>query len=70
MITDCRAGAEVEHRGAYVKGCPPRRPAFTLSVPKHSSVATTVTIDVVPTETGWELTPVREGVPPERARQA
>jgi len=69
VITDRRAGDEVEHRGAYVEVDPPRRLVFTFSVPKYSSVVTTVTIDVVPTGAGCELTLVHEGVLPEWASQ-
>ena len=69
VITDRRAGNEVEHCGAYVEVDPPRRLVFTFSVPKYSSVVTTVTIDIVPTGTGCELTLVHEGVLPEWASQ-
>lgn len=69
VITDRRAGDEVEHCGAYVEVDPPRRVVFTFSVPKYSSVVTTVTIDVAPAATGCELTLVHEGVLPEWASQ-
>jgi uncharacterized protein YndB with AHSA1/START domain len=69
VITDRRAGDEVEHRGAYVEVDPPRRLVFTFSVPKYSSVVTTVTIDIVPAASGCELTLVHEGVLPEWASQ-
>lgn len=69
VITDRRAGDEVEHRGTYVEVDPPRRLVFTFSVPKYSSVVTTVTIDVLPTDAGCELTLVHEGVLPEWASQ-
>jgi uncharacterized protein YndB with AHSA1/START domain len=69
IVTDRRAGGEVEHRGAFVEIDPPRRLVFTFSVPRYSSVVTTVTIDVVPAGTGCELTLVHEGVLPEWASQ-
>jgi uncharacterized protein YndB with AHSA1/START domain len=69
VITDRRAGDDVEHRGEYVDVDPPRRLVFTFSVPKYSSVVTTVTIDIVPAGTGCELTLVHEGVLPEWASQ-
>ena len=69
VITDRRAGEDVEHCGAYVEVDPPRRLVFTFSVPKYSSVVTTVTIDIVPAGAGCELTLVHEGVLPEWAAQ-
>jgi uncharacterized protein YndB with AHSA1/START domain len=69
VITDRRAGEQVEHRGAYVEVDPPRHLVFTFSVPKYSSVVTTVTIDIVPTGAGCELTLIHEGVLPEWASQ-
>lgn len=69
VVTDRRAGEDVEHRGAYVEVDAPRHLAFTFSVPKYSTVVTTVRIDVVPTTTGCELTLVHEGVLPEWASQ-
>jgi len=70
VITDRRAGDDdVEHRGAYVEVDPPRRLVFTFSVPKYSSVVTTVTIVIVPAGTGCELTLVHGGVLAEWASQ-
>ncbi len=69
VITDRRAGDEVEHRGAYVDVDPPRRLVFTFSVPKYSSVVTTVKIDIAAAGTGCELTLVHEGVLAEWASQ-
>jgi uncharacterized protein YndB with AHSA1/START domain len=69
VLTDLRAGDDVEHRGKYVEVDPPRRLVFTFSVPKYSSVVTTVRIDVVPAGAGCELTLVHEGVLPEWASQ-
>ena len=69
VITDRRAGDDVEHRGAFVEVDPPRRLVFTFSVPKYSSVVTTVRIDLVPAGTGCSLTLVHEGVLPEWASQ-
>ena len=67
VITDRRAGEEIEHRGAFVEVAPPRRLVFTFAVPKYSSVVTTVAVDVVPAGTGCELTLRHEGVLPEWA---
>ena len=67
VITDRRAGDDVEHRGNYVEIDRPRRLVFTFSVPKYSSVVTRVTVDVVPEGGGCELTLVHEGVLPEWA---
>jgi uncharacterized protein YndB with AHSA1/START domain len=69
VITDRRAGDDVEHRGEFVEVDPPRRLVFTFSVPKYSSVVTTVRIEIVPAGTGCELTLVHEGVLPEWASQ-
>ena len=69
VITDRRAGDDVEHRGAFVEVDPPRRLVFTFSVPMYSSVVTTVTIDLASAGTGCELTLVHEGVVPEWASQ-
>lgn len=69
VITDRRGEEEVEHRGAFVDVDPPRRLVFTFSVPKYSSLMTTVKIDIAPTDTGCALTLVHEGVLPEWVTQ-
>ena len=65
VITDRRAGDDVEHHGRYLEIDRPRRLAFTFSVPKYSSEASRVTIDVVPVAEGCELTLLNHDVPPE-----
>ena len=64
-----RCDIDARPGGAYVDVDPPRRLVFTFSVPKYSSVVTTVKIDVVPAGTGCELTLVHEGVLAEWASQ-
>lgn len=65
VITDRRAGEDVEHHGRFLEVDPPRRLTFEFSVPKYSSEATTVRIEVAPAEGGCELTLAHEGVLPE-----
>jgi len=67
VITDRRAGEDVEHQGTYLEIDRPRRLVFSFSVPKYSSVVTTVTVDLVRVPTGCEVTLVHEGVLPEWA---
>ena len=62
-----RTTEEVEHHGRYLEIDRPRRLAFTFSVPKYSSVETTVRIDIAPDGDGCELTLVHEDVLPEWA---
>jgi uncharacterized protein YndB with AHSA1/START domain len=64
-IVDRRDGEDVAHTGEYLEIDRPRRLVFTFGVPKYSSLMTTVTIDIVPLESGCELTLTHEGVPPE-----
>lgn len=65
VVTDRRAGEDVEHLGQYVELDRPRRLVFTFSVPKYSSVVTTVTVDLTPAGPGCHVTLVHEGVLPE-----
>ncbi len=69
VITDRRAGDDVEHVGNYLELDRPRRLVFTFSVPKYSTVVTTVKLDILTTPGGCEATLVHEGVLPEWASQ-
>jgi uncharacterized protein YndB with AHSA1/START domain len=64
-ITDRRDGVDVAHTGEYLAIDRPRRLVFTFGVPMYSPIFTTVTIDIVPTDDGCELTLTHEGVLPE-----
>lgn len=55
-IVDRRDGEDVAHTGEYIEIDRPRRLVFTFSVKKYSNDAARVTIDIVPLETGCELT--------------
>jgi uncharacterized protein YndB with AHSA1/START domain len=65
IFVDRRDGEDVEHRGEYLDIDRPRRLVFTFGVPKYSSETTRVCIDIVPRETGCELTLTHEGVFPD-----
>jgi uncharacterized protein YndB with AHSA1/START domain len=65
IIVERRGGEDVEHRGEYLDIDRPRRLVFTFGVPKYSSTTTRVRVDIVPRETGCELTLTHEGVLPE-----
>ncbi|MDP9253784.1 MAG: SRPBCC domain-containing protein [Verrucomicrobiota bacterium] len=65
VFVDRRDGEDIEHIGEYLEIDRPRRIVFSFSVPKYSQESTRVTIDIVPLETGCELTLNREGVLPE-----
>lgn len=66
-FVDRRGGEDIEHTGTYLQIDRPRRLVFTFSVPKYSPATTRVTIDIVPLDTGCELTLTHEGVLPEYA---
>jgi uncharacterized protein YndB with AHSA1/START domain len=66
-FTDRRDGVDVIHTGEYLEIDRPRRLVFTLAVPTYSSVLTQVTIEIVPLDSGCELTLTHEGVLPEYA---
>lgn len=57
-----RDGVEVEHVGQYLEIDRPRRLVFTFSVPKFSAESTRVTIDIVSSGKGCELTLTHDGV--------
>lgn len=59
-IVDRRDGQDVEHFGEYLEIDRPRRLVFTLSVTGYEEVADRITIDVVPLESGCELTLTHE----------
>ena len=67
IFVDRRAGEDVEHRGEFLDIDRPRRLVFTFGVPKYSSESTRVCVDIVPRETGCELTLTHEGVFPDYA---
>jgi uncharacterized protein YndB with AHSA1/START domain len=60
---------DVIHTGKYLEIDRPRRLVFTFAVPTYSSVVTRVTIEIVPLDSGCELTLTHEGVPPEYAER-
>lgn len=62
-----RAGEDVAHVGRYLEKLRPMRLVFTWLVPKYSSQATRVTIDIVPLGSACEVTLMHEGVPAEFA---
>lgn len=66
-FVDRRDGEDVEHTGTYLEIARPRRLVFTFAVPKYSPACTRVTIDIVPLDTGCELTLTHEGVLPDYA---
>jgi uncharacterized protein YndB with AHSA1/START domain len=64
------AGVEVEYTGRYVEIIPPRRLAFTLSVPRQRLAATRVVVEIVPLKSGCALNLTHENVPPDCASRA
>ncbi len=67
VITDRRAGDDVEHRGTYLEIDRPRRFVFAFSVPKYSSEVSTVSVHLTSAEQGCELTLINHDVPMEWA---
>ena len=61
-FTDRRDGEDVVHTGEYLEIDRPRRLVFTFMVPTYSSAVTRVTIEIVPLDSGCELTLTNEGV--------
>ena len=62
-----RDGEDIEHTGEYLEIDRPRRLVFTFRVPKFSAETTRVTIEIVPLNTGCELTLTHDGVLPDYA---
>jgi uncharacterized protein YndB with AHSA1/START domain len=62
-----RDGDDVEHVGEYLEIDRPRRLVFTFSVPKFAKQVTRVTVEIVPLESGCQLTLTHEDVLPEWA---
>jgi uncharacterized protein YndB with AHSA1/START domain len=55
-FTERRDGEDAEHTGEYLEIDRPRRLVFTLSVAMYSQDADRITVEIVPLETGCELT--------------
>jgi uncharacterized protein YndB with AHSA1/START domain len=64
-IVERRDGEDVEHTGEYLEIERPRRLAFTFRVPKYSQEQSQVRVDIVPMESGCELTLTHENVLPD-----
>ena len=62
-FTDRRDGEDVEHVGRYLEIDRPRRLVFSFSVDGFATDADRVSIDIVPLETGCELTLTHEMKP-------
>ncbi len=56
VLVDRRDGVDVEHTGEYLEIDRPRRLAFTFRVPTYAESEDRVEIDIVPLESGCELT--------------
>ena len=65
VIVERRGGEDVEHTGEYLELDRPRSLAFTLRVPKYSQDQSFVRVEIVPRESGCELTLTHENVYPE-----
>ena len=69
LIVDRRPVGDVDHVGEYLEIDRPRRLVFTFAVPRYSPLETRVTLDIVPSGKGCELTLTHENVLPEWADQ-
>jgi len=65
VIVDRREAGDIEHVGQYVEFERPLRLVFTFAVPHYSPQETRVTLDLVPSGKGCELTLTHENVLPE-----
>jgi uncharacterized protein YndB with AHSA1/START domain len=63
LFVDRRDGEDVEHFGEYLQIDRPRRLVFTFSVDRADPDGDRVTIDIVPLESGCELTLTHEMKP-------
>lgn len=64
-IADRRNGEDILHTGTYLELTRPSRIKFSFAVPKYSSEAAIVTIDIVPDGNGCLLTLTQAGTLPE-----
>jgi uncharacterized protein YndB with AHSA1/START domain len=55
-----RDGEEIEHTGQYLEIVRPRRLVFSWAIPKDSPDSDRVSVEIVPLETGCELTLTHE----------
>ena len=69
LITRHDEHGDTDHVGEYEVINRPNKLVFTFSVPRYSEEITRVTIDIVPTSSGCELTLTHEGVLPDWAEQ-
>jgi uncharacterized protein YndB with AHSA1/START domain len=63
VMVDRRDGEDIEHTGEYLEIDRPRLLVFKFAVPKYSPNVDRVTIEIVPLETGCELTLTQEMKP-------
>lgn len=66
VFTELRGGEEVAHLGEYLELECPGKIVFRFGVPKYTSETQRVTVTIVPTAAGCELTVVQE-CPPQLA---
>jgi uncharacterized protein YndB with AHSA1/START domain len=69
LIVDRRPVGDVDHIGEYLQIDRPRRLVFTFAVPRYSPLETRVTLDIVPSGKGCDLTLTHENVLPEWTEQ-